>query len=924
MEKIFHVISNTHWDREWRFSFQRNRQMLVDMIDEVIHILEKEPDYRAFHLDSQTVVVEDYLEAKPQMEERFINLVKEKRLFIGPWYILPEEFQVGGENLIRNLIIGHKLGKKFGSVSKIGYSPFSWGQISQLPQLYREFGVNLIMFYRGINSLDSPKAEFIWIGADGTKAISSRFSTMPRYNFYFYVYRPVIHNEGFYDIEYKWQRGGTPFHFIDSELVHEDYFVIDPNETYYKENIEKSVNNIIKDQADDFTTPHVTWMEGHDSSGPNIKTVNILKDIQTIFPNLNVIHSTLENYASSISNSVDETKLKTVEGERRSAQFDRRSGNLYGYTTSARMYLKIKNFENEKWLQYYAEPFETISGIEGKDTKSKYLEIAWKLLVQNSAHDSIGGCSLDEIHEDMMNRYKHSIEISQGVFERAIKYIVKKINTSSISLHDTPLNNHIFIAAFNPNNYSRNEVVETFIDIPVDLDNGGINLFDGSGNIPIQLLEISDVQPVLEQMIDRPMYFNFKRYKAAIQLNNVPHFGFKVYNVIPSFTESKSDLNLLKKSSNNIDIENDTIKLKINSNGTFNLKFKSTNKIYKNLGYFYDEGEKGHAWVNSPLPPYVTTLKSKPSIKVIGNGPLKTTCLIKHNLKIPKDLKNRLNKSFKTVNLKIDFYLTVKKDSDRIEFKIIIDNTAESHRLRIMFPTELNSKFSHGEGQFDVVRRNIEREETKDWVEQPMYDYPMHYFVDISDENNGLAILANGLKEYEILNDKKRTMAITLLRGFQYIIIPSSKEDYTHQKGSQCLGKQLINFALLPHKGNWESGKVFEHALNYSNDIRLVQFGSTNGTQYSRETTFIKVEPEELIISTFKKSEHDDDITVLRLYNPTNKTIAGNINTIFFIKSAWITNIEEVIDNPVKLNNNFSIPIIVESKKILTIKLITK
>ncbi len=184
-DKTFHIISNTHWDREWRYPFQRNRQMLVDMIDKVLEILESNPEYRAFHLDSQSIVVKDYLEIKPHKENLIRKFVQEKRLFIGPCYVLPEQFQVGGENLIRNLLIGHKLSKKYGRVSKIGYSPFSWGQISQLPQIYKEFGIELIMFYRGVNSLDSPKAEFLWIGADGTEAIASRFSTMPRYNFYF-------------------------------------------------------------------------------------------------------------------------------------------------------------------------------------------------------------------------------------------------------------------------------------------------------------------------------------------------------------------------------------------------------------------------------------------------------------------------------------------------------------------------------------------------------------------------------------------------------------------------------------------------------------------------------------------------------------------------------------------------------------------
>jgi mannosylglycerate hydrolase len=427
-DRVFHVISNTHWDREWRYPFQRNRQMLVNMIDRVLEILETEPKYKAFHLDSQSIVLKDYLEIRPHKKELIKKFVNEKRLLIGPWYILPEEFQVGGENLIRNLLLGHKVCNEIGRVSKIGYSPFSWGQISQLPQIYNEFDIELIMFYRGINSLDSEKAEFIWEGADGTKLISSRFSTMPRYNFYFYIYRPVIYNQSITEAEHQWSKGDTLFHFADTKLADDDYFIIKKKDEYYPGNIKKSVEAIIKDQVDDFTTPHVIWMEGHDSSGPNIKTVELLEDIKNEFPELNIVHSTLEDYASAIKKSADTNKLKVVKGERRSAQYDRRSGNLYGYTTSARMYLKQKNYEAEKWLQFYAEPFNSFSALLGRDIQNNYLDIAWELVVQNSAHDSIGGCSLDEIHDDMMNRYLHSIQISTGVFEESVKHIIKNID----------------------------------------------------------------------------------------------------------------------------------------------------------------------------------------------------------------------------------------------------------------------------------------------------------------------------------------------------------------------------------------------------------------------------------------------------------------------------------------------------------------
>lgn len=916
-DKTFHVISNTHWDREWRYPFQRNRQMLVDMIDKVLEILESEPEYRAFHLDSQSIVIKDYLEVRQHKKEQIIKYVKEKRLFIGPWYVLPEQFQVGGENLIRNLLLGHRTSKLYGRVSKIGYSPFSWGQISQLPQIYKEFGIELIMFYRGVNSIDSPKAEFLWIGADGTEAVSSRFSTMPRYNFYFYIYRPAVHNEFFSDVEYKWSRSSVPFHFTDKHLAEEDYFIVDPVDEYFPENIKKQVEAIINDQVDDFTTPHVIWMEGHDSSGPNIKTVQIIKDIKKIFPDLDVVHSTLEDYAKLLFESVDVNSLKKVYGERRSSQFDRRSGNMYGYTTSARMYLKQKNFEAEKWTQFYAEPFNVFSALAGRDINDQYLDKAWDLIVQNSSHDSIGGCSLDQIHDDMMNRYRQAIEISKGVFERSFKHIIKNLNLQKAN------DENLFLVAFNPNNYLRNEVVECFIDIPKEFDKGDFNIYDLNGKeIENQVVKIEPHQPVLEQLIDRPMYFEMMRYNCFVELNKIPPFGYNSFVIKPALLGQKSKI----KSQKNIGntgrsiLENENLKIKINSNGTFNLFDKVNQKEFKGLGYFYDEGEAGHAWTNVSTKPIITTLKSKPKIKIFLNGELNSTIKISHTIKLPINLSERKKKTQKTISIPVDLFITLYKNSKRVELKVEVDNKAESHRLRIMFPTNLDVKFHYGEGQFDVVKRSSERPDTKEWIEQPMYDFPLHHFADVTDYKNGLAVLVDGLKEYELLNDKKKTLGITLLRGFEFIISPSSKQDYTHLKSSQCLGKSSYRLALYPHIGDWHVGEVYKEALNFNNHISLVQTGKAKG-YLPADLSFIKITPDELVFSSLKKSE-DDNGFVLRIYNPTEKDIDGNVELFNkFTKVEQVT-LEEIFIKEINLVDEKCFPVSLSKKKIGTYKII--
>lgn len=915
-KRTFHVISNTHWDREWRFPFQKNRQMLVEMMDKLLEILENESQYRAFHLDSQSIVLEDYLQVRPQKKQLIKSLVQEKRLLIGPWFILPDEFQVGGENLIRNLLLGHRICSEFGHVMKVGYSPFSWGQISQLPQIYKEFSIDVVMFYRGINSLDGPKAEFIWEGADGTRLLASRFSTMPRYNFYFYIYRPVVHNEQISDIEYQWTRGGLPFHFADPELKDEDYNLLQPIDAYHQENLQPAIEAIIRDQVNDFTTPHIFWAEGHDSSGPNIKTVQIINDAQQLLPHDEVIHSTLEAYVQGLKESIDWDQLKLVKGERRNSQYDRRSGNLYGYTTSARMYLKQQNFETEKWLQFYAEPFHMLAGLLGMDIDDRYLDISWHLLLQNSAHDSIGGCSLDEIHDDMMNRYKQSQEISKGVFSRACRFLAKNID---LKQHEP---DSIHLVAINPTTYQRTEVVEAFIDVPVNLDRGGIAIRDANGNqIAVQLIDTIEAEPVLEQMIDRPMFFKMKRYHAYLGLNNVPSIGFKSVNIITA-SKTAGDNELIGRIADGSSIlENEFLKVKVNRNGTMQVLDKETNTEFPAIGYFYDEGEAGHAWIHTPVEPFFDTRNSTPEIAMVLNGSLICICKIYHKMMIPATLHDRKS-SGKIVVLQIELNVILKKHSRRVEFEIKLNNQAECHRLRMMFPTGIIAQYHHGEGQFDVVARPIHRPDTSDWIEQPMYDFPMHHFIDISDEKIGSAILVQGLKEYEVMEDEKRTIAITLLRAFNYVIQPSSVQDYSNQKGSQCLGEHRYRLAFFPHKGNWEQGNVYGEALCFNNELRLFQLGRAIG-ELAAETSFLQVEPANLIFSCFKPAENKGSKSViLRIYNPTENKIFGRINFFYALKAAYQVTLEEKLVKAIELINSRQLEVEVADKKILTLKVI--
>ena len=97
--------------------------------------MEQDSSYTHFLLDGQLAVVDDYLEIRPENEDRLRALTAAGRITVGPWYILMDEFLVSGETIIRNLQAGIRRGSDFGGVMDVGYLPDMFGHVAQMPQI---------------------------------------------------------------------------------------------------------------------------------------------------------------------------------------------------------------------------------------------------------------------------------------------------------------------------------------------------------------------------------------------------------------------------------------------------------------------------------------------------------------------------------------------------------------------------------------------------------------------------------------------------------------------------------------------------------------------------------------------------------------------------------------------------------------------
>ncbi|MDP6125923.1 MAG: hypothetical protein QGH20_09240, partial [Candidatus Latescibacteria bacterium] len=327
-----HVVSNTHWDREWVYPSAETRLLLIEFMDNLLKLLDEQPEFHSFLMDSQTLCVQDYLEWRPEMRETVVKHVTSGRLVVGPWCSLPEEYIVSGESLVRNLVIGHRVAGDLGKVSKLGYTPFGYGQTSQMPQIYQGFDIDTMIFYRGINTKFS---EFIMRGPDGSEVIGTRFGAVSRFSYFFYIYRMVAYNMTRDDWEYRWQRGALPFRLAGEHHGHNThYYITDPDATgWHTEHIEPGLKRLMEEESEHFTTKYMVCMQGFDSSEPDAREMALVELCQEALGNEhNIFQSDLGSYMEIIKEAVKsgEIEPEIIDGESRNPGATGKWTHLYG------------------------------------------------------------------------------------------------------------------------------------------------------------------------------------------------------------------------------------------------------------------------------------------------------------------------------------------------------------------------------------------------------------------------------------------------------------------------------------------------------------------------------------------------------------------------------------------------------------------
>lgn len=929
-----YIITHTHWDREWRYPVWENRMLLVNLMEELLRTLDTNPEYKSFILDGQSVIIEDYLQVRPGDTERIKKHIRDGRISVGPWYTLPDLYPIDGECLVRNLMKGIRLSDSFGGHMNIAYESFGWGQIAQFPQIYKGFGFDIVIVGKNVSRERAPESEFLWEAPDGTRILSTRLGQHARANFFMNAYMKIMSGKEYISDEFRleWEKAGVIYHQADEENFHQDYLKLENTEAIHEEYIREAVLQAWNATEDTTVKEHRILMNGSDSTTSQPMLPELVKKANGLFDDKELVLSSLEEYTEVLKQKVDYDKLRIVRGELRDGPASACSANAL----MTRPSLKILNKKVQNALLCKAEPASVINSMLGLQYDKNMTDLAVKFMLLSHPHDSINGVTQDKTAADVMYNLSQSLEISEVITNRACGEIIRQINTGCCGSRD------ILLVVFNFSPFERKEIIKAAVDFPGDYSVWDFDLLDAQGNqADIQTVSRKEEVVPVNDLHSRPLPFYADRHVICFDTGIVPAGGYKVFRAVPKKNFNRKAVfwaEMRKSAGNDIAkadnvLENEFLRIEVQNNGTIRMLDRKRNKLFENLNYFEDTGDCGDYWMYYP-PHNNRTYTSKGSharIWIADNGPLQATIAAEIKMLLPayalrpeNEIRGESRRAEEEKELTATVYYTLKRDSGKVDVKLVIDNTIEDHRLRVMFDTGVAAQYAHAAGHFTVDRRPVTpAKDSKGEYWPEMQTLPQQSFVDLSDGQTGFAVINNCLTEYQAMDNDRGTLALTLLRGVRNIICTEfrSAGAFPHQKGGQSLGIHQYEYSIYPHTGSWAEAEVYKEAISLNVPLKPVQTGRNSKGRLPLEHSFYSIEPANLIMSAFKKAE-DRESTVLRVFNPTGKAIEGSISFHSGIKAAYLTNMNEERISSLSPAASNRLDVKVGANEILTVELL--
>ncbi len=825
-----HVVAHTHWDREWYHPFVRFRQRLVALIDELID--HPPPEGEAFLLDGQGIVLEDYLDVRPERAAELSSLLQAGRLEAGPWYVLADELIPSGEALVRNLLLGRRVLRRLRAPSPpVLYSPDSFGHPAALPTIAAGFGLPVTILWRGFGGRRWPASDTVrWLSDSGESVILYH---LPASGYEYASALPVAPRLA----EERWSRMRDELSPRSATSV-----VLLPNGADH----------------------HARQEKQHEAVRALKKAAKHAGDT--------VRASSLAGFVKHVLTATAAWHLPVVRGELRDS---------YGYTWAlqgtfaTRAAEKRANARAERALVRDAEPWAALARQRGGSSRLSLLVAAWRTLLQAHPHDTLCGCSIDEVAEAMELRLGDANVQANGIRDDAILDLVGHDAVAARTARDAWKS---FVLVRNRAPRPRGgvaivEIKQFLADVPVGPGSASSTVRQAAqSSSPPGLAGVSALQLLHRRvgydLVESPRHYPDKDLvsitRAAVWVEPVGGYGVAAYPLGDGARLGSAPGRPVGVDGSAMD--NGIVRLAVASDGRVSVELADGTRRIDDLIVIEDQIDRGDLYT--------------PSIRADGATPEFVGARVMHRGPLIGEIRMRWRLRHSPARASwLEISLMLVAESPLVRLQIRGMNRGKSHRLRVGIRTDVRGGAIWADAAFGPVRRqhlDVPEEDMRD--ERPPRTAPLHRYVSLFSPTTGATVFSDGLAEYEATDAGE--LFVTMLRAVGAL----SRNDLPERPGhagwpaptprAQSLGPLAARLALLLH-GKRDADTI-DFVERTAEDAVLPLEGRTlrSALRTPTDITGVELEGKGLAFSALKESE-DGEWTVARCVNLLDEAVNG-------------------------------------------------
>jgi hypothetical protein len=843
-----HIVSHTHWDREWYHPFERFRQRLVPLIDE---LLDDPPIGSAsFLLDGQAILVDDYASVRPERVAELGQLIRDGRLEAGPWYVLADELIPSGEALVRNLLAGRRTLARFEATPPpVLYCPDSFGHPAALPDIALGFGLPLIVLWRGYGGARWPAGDAVrWAGVAGEKVVLYH---LPRDGYEYGSHLPTDEQAA----RGRWER-------MRNEL------------------------------APRSTTGVILIPNGADHHARQLHLADALNAIEHAGGADNVHRSSLQEFATQLVEHASAQRLPLVRGELRDS---------YGYTWTlqgtfgTRAHEKRMNAHAERALLREAEPWGALAAML-RPTRRPLVEAAWRELLTAQPHDTLCGCSIDTVALAMEGRLRSVSAQANGIRDDSI---LDLIGYNPVVARESP-------DRWSPVAVIRNAAPRRRSGVAViELEELVAHVAVGPGSAPgedvtapaattkVGIPSLGALQPLSQETrysrTESPRHYPDNDLvtvqRVAAWVSNAPPYGVSTFAIGSRYEPVRPPDSVFLEGRS---LRNEHLRFTIDDAGVVSVEHLATGRRIAGVIGFADEADGGDLY--TPAPRSRAAAFEFRGAKRTHRGPLRGELEARYRM---RELARR-----GAPDVELSVRLILDAGARFLRVMVAGVNHRTDHRLRLVLRSDVANPGVWADATFGAVHREpLEVPAEEAAVEHPPATGPLHRYVSLFDHVRGFTVFSDGLAEYET-NDAGEVF-VTLVRAVGEL----SRNDLPERPGhagwptptplAQCLGPFEASFATMFH-GPRLAGTIDEIELA-ADDVLLPLAGTTLRSAIDPRPEVVGPElvGAGLAFSAMKESE-DGEWLVLRCVNHRDDEVHGVWRLPFAVHDASLARLDEM------------------------------